>query len=148
MTKRNRIILLVGGIVVIVAAIFFGGECDEECQAEKGRENIEVASYGSLAAEMFKERIPGGVLLDISTSEEYAEAHIENAILINSEASDFKEQIKTLDRSINYSIYSRSLDVSQNTLETMESLKFKNVYYLEGDLDAWTAAGLPVASST
>ena len=144
MKNKNIIIAIVVGAIVVAAGIIMTSECDAACQIEKNNKDMKVESFGSLAPEFFNERIAGGVLLDIRTPEEYAEGHLADATLINFYDKDFEDQLKLLDKKVNYSIYCRSGNRSSTALKTMEKLGFKNVYELQGGIGAWANVGLPI----
>lgn len=127
-----------------MGGIVYTRDCDAECKAEKERMTINVQSCCSLLPELFEERRASGVLIDVRTPEEYAEGYIENSILIDFHAENFKDELKKLDKNINYSIYCRSGNRSAQALEIMEDLGFKNVYDLSGGIIAWSSVNLPI----
>jgi len=83
-----------------------------------------------------------GMLLDIRTSEEYAEDRIETAINIDFYAVDFEKQLESLDKTVPYFIYCRTGSRTKSALEIMRKIGFKEVYDLKGGLIAWEIAGI------
>lgn len=79
------------------------------------------------------------VIVDVRTDEEMEEGHIPNAIQINIQnPGAFMEAVKELDASKNYYVYCRSGGRSAQACALFNSLGIKNVYNLEGGMEAWT----------
>lgn len=86
----------------------------------------------------------GLVVLDIRTPEEFAAGHLANAINIDYYADDFESKLAELDVSVPYVMYCNSGNRSGNALPVMDSLGFEEVYELDGGIQAWFGAGLPI----
>lgn len=85
------------------------------------------------------------ILLDVRTPEEYSEAHLKGATLINYlDQKTFNEGIAKLDKNKTVYVYCRSGGRSGYSQEIMLKQGFKNVINLDGGIDAWKKAGLPV----
>ena len=85
------------------------------------------------------------VVIDVRKPEEYAAGHLEAAALqLDYYAPDFKEQLSKLDKSVPYLIYCRSGHRSGLALSIMKDLGFTEIHDIEGGINAWIAAGLPV----
>ena len=89
----------------------------------------------------------GLVVLDIRTPEEFAEGHIEDALMIDFYDEDFSEQLDALDKSVPYLVYCRSGNRSAQSVSTFEGLGFAEIYELDGGIVAWAGAGLPIEGS-
>lgn len=87
---------------------------------------------------------PGFIIIDVRTPEEFAEAHIENAINIDFYAEAFRDELDQLDKNKTYLIYCRSGIRSGNALDIMTELNFREVYHISDGITKWQAAGLPV----
>ncbi|MBA7472978.1 Thiosulfate sulfurtransferase GlpE [subsurface metagenome] len=87
---------------------------------------------------------PDFVIIDVRTPEEFAEAHIENAINIDFYAQTFRDELDRLDKNKTYLIYCRSGNRSGNALDIMTELNFREVYHISDGITKWQAAGLPV----
>ena len=83
-------------------------------------------------------------LIDIRTPEEYAEGHLAGSQLIDFKAADFEDRLKELDRNAQYVIYCRSGNRSGQARTLMTSLGFTDVADIDGGIQAWANAGLPV----
>ena len=84
------------------------------------------------------------IVLDVRTPEEFAEGHIEGAIMIDFYRDDFADQLAELDPDQPYLLYCRSGNRSGQTAAIMEDLGFANVADVDGGIIAWTDAGLDV----
>jgi len=85
------------------------------------------------------------VVLDVRTPEEFAEGHLEGAVLVDFYDADFADQLAALDPDVPYLLYCRSGNRSGETLGVMEQLGFTSVADVDGGIIAWADAGLPVA---
>jgi rhodanese-related sulfurtransferase len=90
---------------------------------------------------------PGTVVLDVRTPEEFAEGHIPNAKNLDVQASDFANQLKSLDKTVSYAVYCRSGKRSAAAADQMHTAGFTKVVDLAGGVVAWTAAGSQLTTS-
>lgn len=86
------------------------------------------------------------VVLDVRTPEEYAEGHLDGAVLVDFYDADFAEQLGALDPDVPYLVYCRSGNRSGQTLAIMDELGFESAVDVDGGILAWADAGLPVSS--
>ncbi len=86
----------------------------------------------------------GLVILDIRTPEEFAAGHLAGAINIDYYASDFESKLGALDLEQPYVMYCNSGNRSANALPLMDSIGFREVYELDGGIQAWYSAGQPI----
>ena len=89
---------------------------------------------------------PGVVVLDVRTAGEFASGHIEYAINIDVESSDFDAQIAKLDKKVEYAVYCHSGRRSGIATEKMAKSGFEKVTNLNGGIQAWQAAGFPLVA--
>ena len=87
------------------------------------------------------------VVLDVRTPEEFAEGHLEGAVLVNFYDADFADQLEALDADVPYLVYCQSGNRSGQALGVMEQLGFSSAADVDGGIAAWSAAGLPVTTS-
>jgi len=83
-------------------------------------------------------------VLDIRTPEEYAEAHLADAIVVDYYAPDFADQLDALDKNVPYVLYCRTGNRTSDAVETMRSLGFTEVYEIDGGIVNWYEQGFPV----
>lgn len=84
------------------------------------------------------------VILDIRTPEEFAAGHLAGAINIDYYADDFEDRLAALDLEVPYVMYCNSGNRSSNALPVMDSIGFQEVHELDGGIQAWFGAGLPI----
>ncbi len=86
------------------------------------------------------------VVLDVRTPEEFAEGHLDGAVLVDFYDADFVDQLAALDPDVPYLVYCRSGNRSGETLGVMEQLGFSSAVDVDGGILAWSSAGLPVTT--
>jgi rhodanese-related sulfurtransferase len=86
------------------------------------------------------------IVLDVRTTQEFNEGHIENAININVESDTFLSQIESLDKSKSYAVYCRSGRRSADALTKMANQNFTSLTNLNGGTIDWTNAGFALVT--
>ena len=102
-------------------------------------ENSDVQGFAELIADM------NVVVLDVRTAAEFAEGHIQGAILIDQGQSDFVLKAKAVlpvDKKI--AVYCRSGRRSANAARRLADVGYRCVN-LKGGIIAWQEANMPVA---
>jgi len=69
----------------------------------------------------------GTVVVDVRTPAEFATGHLEGAVNIDIEASDFAAKIATLDKKAPYFVYCRSGNRSSQAVAQMKKTGFTSV---------------------
>ena len=101
-------------------------------------ENADVQEFAELIADS------NVVVLDVRTAAEFAEGHIQGAILIDQGQSDFIEKAKaTLPAGKTIAVYCRSGRRSANAAGRLADVGYKCVN-LKGGIMAWKKANMPV----
>ena len=101
-------------------------------------ENAEVQEFAELIADS------NVVVLDVRMAAEFAEGHIQRAILIDQGQSDFVEKAKaTLPTDKTIAVYCRSGRRSANAAGRLADVGYKCVN-LKGGIIAWQGANMPV----
>ena len=101
-------------------------------------ENTDVQGFAELIEDT------SVVVLDVRTAVEFAEGHIQGAILIDQGQSDFVEKAKaTLPIDKKIAIYCRSGRRSANAAGRLADVGYKCVN-LKGGILAWQGANMPV----
>ena len=90
---------------------------------------------------------PDFVIIDVRTSEEFSDEHLEGAINLNYYSDTFQKDLHKLDKNKTYLIYCRTGGRSGNTLNIMQELDFRVVYTILGGITKWKSAGLPTTGS-
>ena len=81
----------------------------------------------------------GFIILDVRTSQEYAEGHLANATNIDFNGNDFAQKISKLDKAKTYLVYCRSGHRSAGAADIMKTQSFQTIYNLDGGITKWTA---------
>lgn len=84
------------------------------------------------------------VILDVRTPEEFAEGHLDGAIMIDFYEEDFADQLAELDPEVPYLLYCRSGNRSGQTTAIMQELGFTDVADVDGGIVSWVDAGLSI----
>ena len=103
-------------------------------------------SYQNLSVEAFAEGIQKAeaIVIDVRSPQEYREAHLPNAKIINIQDADFIQKISQLDPEAHYYVYCRSGGRSSSACQLMSKQGFRNLYNLSGGIMAWKAKGQAV----
>lgn len=108
---------------------------------------VSEGSSDLLTPKDFAEQLKSGadhVLLDVRTPEEMQTGFIEGARNLDFNSGVFKSALDSLDHSKNYFVYCKIGKRSGKAKEMMKAKGFQKVTSMDGGLDAWVAAGLPV----
>ena len=81
-------------------------------------------------------------LIDVRTAAEYADGHLANAKLIP--VQELAQRLAEIDKSKPVLLYCRSGHRSGNALKILQDKGYKDAKHVEGGINAWQAAGLPV----
>lgn len=134
--KKNVVLLLMIALILIQINFFI--------QASNKKQIIGELSIKEAYNKIHENKNnPNLVILDVRTTEEYAEGHIENSINIDFNAGYFKTKINKLDKNKTYLVYCRTGNRSGKAIKVMEQLGFKEVYNIGGIID-WQREGYPV----
>jgi len=83
------------------------------------------------------------VVLDVRTPGEFAQGHLEGAVLIDFRSPGFREEMARQDRTKTYLVYCRTGNRSAQALGVMKELGFHSPYHLVGGIKRWAEKGLP-----
>lgn len=86
------------------------------------------------------------VVLDVRTPGEFQSEHLENAINVDYEGSNFEGEVQKLDKSKTYAVYCRSGRRSGLATEIMAKDGFKSIFNLDGGIENWQASGNKVVN--
>lgn len=87
-----------------------------------------------------------GQLLDVRTSDEYANGHIKGAILADVTRDAFQNVVANLDKSKTVYVYCLSGGRSSSAAGQLQEMGFKSIVNLSGGMLAWQSANLPVST--
>ncbi|MEW7279509.1 rhodanese-like domain-containing protein [Aquimarina sp. 2201CG1-2-11] len=101
---------------------------------------VELISVKEMDSLLKMEKIQ---LIDIRTSSEYAEGHIEGATNIDFWASNFTDLISTIDKTKPVAIYCGRGKRSNKCSAFMKKAGFTKIYDLDGGISEWKFKGKP-----
>ena len=120
-------------LTCLLAVLWLNTACGQQ-----NFENADVQGFAELIADS------NVVVLDVRTAAEFAEGHIQGAILIDQGQSDFVEKAKaTLPVDKKIAIYCRSGRRSANAAGRLADVGYKCVN-LKGGIIAWQGANMPI----
>lgn len=133
-------------LVFILSIMLVTGTMLISSCAEKVTKVPIIDIYPQEAFSLIKENIdnPDFVILDVRTPEEFSDGHIEDAINIDFNSQDFRDNINRLDRSKTYLVYCRTANRSRGAVNIMEELEFTQIYHILGGIVQWEKEGLPI----
>lgn len=86
------------------------------------------------------------VVLDVRTPAEFRTGHLKNAVNVDYTALDFEQQLARLDKAKPYLLHCAVGGRSTKALPVLQKLGFRDVRHLDGGLQAWQSAKLPVVN--
>lgn len=130
-------------ITVLVLSLFF-------LQANASENDIIKSVVKDLNHSQFSEKLNSDsnvVIIDVRTAAEYAHGHVPDAINIPHDAilkdTDLLEDYKNQDMIFYCRSGYRASKVTSKLID-MNTLNGRTVFHLEGDMNAWSSAGLPI----
>lgn len=148
MSRTTRILLPLGLAVTFAAACGGSDSASEITPPDTVTSAAASTGINTVSAQQAAATIadapPGLIVLDVRTPEEFAEGHLQGAVMIDFYSDDFDAQLATLDPDVPYVLYCRSGNRSGQTIPKLEALGFQSVENIDGGVVAWTGAGLPL----
>ena len=127
--------------VVLLVSLVAGTVLLGSCAPAQTIENITSQNAFSLIQD--NQGNPDFLILDVRTPAEFASGHIENALNLDFYSETFRNELNNLNKNKTYLVYCKVGGRSQNTLNIMAELNFKEVYNMAGGITAWKAEGFP-----
>lgn len=127
---------------LLLIFIMFSSACTAEKKGNSAEQDTSKAIAENIDANAFEKGIKSAdiQLLDVRTSDEYAQGHIKGAKMIDFYGDDFKEGLKSLDKEKAVYVYCRSGGRSGQAMKDMHAMGFKAVYNLKGGIMSWSAS--------
>lgn len=88
---------------------------------------------------------PSWVALDVRNPTQFATGHLPGATNLDFNGRSFRDRLTRLDRNRSYVVYDQTGTRSAKATTLMHSLGFKHLYDVQGGIEAWQQAGLPVS---
>lgn len=123
----------------LIAVLFASALALTSC-GSTGATNLGAADFQKKTQEN------GVIVLDVRSAGEFYSGHIQNAINIDVEGMTFDGDIAKLDKSATYAVYCHSGRRSGIAVGKMKDAGFTSLYNLDGGIQVWQAAGLPLVN--
>ena len=128
--------------IIAIGIILIGFLTSCDAQKTNNSEANGVITKDVTPAE-FKELINSneGILLDVRTPEEVAEAKINGSVNLNIYDSNFEAEINKLDKNKTVYVYCKSGGRSRNAKDLKKTMGFTKIYNLDGGITSWKSEG-------
>ncbi len=113
------------------------------CSSSTDTQSIQLVSPAD-AAQVIADDPADLVILDIRTLDEFDEARLADAVMVDFYAADFADQLDALDKNVPYVMYCRTGNRSSDAVKTMKDLGFVEVYEIDGGIVNWFEQGYPI----
>lgn len=151
-SRASRPRLVAAAVAASALLVGCGGGDDAEpiAEAAAGAVEAEVSArpdYGVVTPAQAAVLATSGVtVVDVRTPAEYAEGHIDGALLIDLASGSFIDEIAALDPDGEYLVYCRSANRSGQAVAIMRELGYQQIWDLDGGTVAYAAAGYALVS--
>lgn len=105
---------------------------------------IEIKAQTPLSTDDFQVKLSNTTdaqLLDVRTPQEYKEGHLSNSLNIDYKSSDFREKIKSLDKTKPVFVYCLAGSRSAAAAGILHENGFEKIYDMKGGYLKWTSSG-------
>lgn len=96
--------------------------------------------------EEFAKHAETAQVVDVRTPGEWSEGIMEGAIMFDFYEDDFQKNLESLDKEKPVAVYCKVGGRSGQAMSKLKDLGFKEVYNLDGGMDAWKSAGKPTVA--
>lgn len=111
------------------------------CEAQQKKQTIKLVPPTEFAEQMADDK---GQIIDVRTPKEFNAGHIEGAVNLHVYDQDFEQRIDKLQKDKPVYVYCKAGGRSAEAVETLKAKGFRNIIELEGGMDSWNEAGMPV----
>lgn len=122
-------------IFILLASLLIG--CN--AQTSKAVKTIDCAAF-----EKFINANKKLQLIDVRTTIEYSESHLQNANNININDGNFEQEILKLDKTKPILVYCKAGGRSEKAANKLAELGFKEIYNLDGGILKWIEEKKPI----
>jgi rhodanese-related sulfurtransferase len=140
----SLLLLLLLSSPVVTGCDYITGVSTEGPTSSKQQQIVNVSAVEAFSLIQTNSDNPDFIIIDVRTSAEYDSGHIENAVLVDYNSANFREEISKYDRDKKYLIYCRTGRRSAGARDIMEELGFSYIYHMDGGITEWVAEGFPV----
>ncbi len=146
MNPKNLMISLFLG-ALIIGVLLASGCIQTETNTTKSETQIQIIEnitpIGAYNLIQENKDNPNFAILDVRTPEEFLGEYVESAVNLDYNSDTFRNDLDKLDKNKTYLIYCRSGGRSENALNIMKELDFREAYNMLGGIIKWKSEGLP-----
>ena len=111
---------------------------------------LSISAYSSNVSDISQQKLfeansNNVVIVDVRTTEEFQQGHVPNAINVPLSNIIDNPDILTFSKEKPIVLYCRSGYRAGKAAEALQKYGYTNLRHLEGDMQGWSKAGLPVA---
>ncbi len=106
--------------------------------------HVDASTAAKILAESAKAPEKPVIVIDVRTPEEFSGGHIKGAKNVDLASPDFKKELAKLDPAKTYLVHCAVGGRSTRSLSVLSELGFKSIIHLDGGLNTWKEAGLPL----
>jgi thioredoxin len=128
-------------VLFLITLLFIN--CKEKTQESNSKSSKIIVE--SIDPNTFSEKLQtssNAQLIDVRTPEEFNSKHLENAVNIDYNGTNFDTEIAKLDKTKPTFVYCLSGGRSSSAVAKMQDLGFTELYNMEGGMMKWNALGL------
>lgn len=112
------------------------------CQEKSKKDTIKVLDISSFDKKLSE--TSSKIILDVRTPSEYEAGHLQNSVLIDIKNSSFEDDVNKLDKTKPVFVYCAAGIRSEKAALILEKKGFKEIYHMDGGLQAWEDENRPV----
>jgi rhodanese-related sulfurtransferase len=127
--------------IVLITMLWISFVSCGQKQNEKSADQDSASAISLITPEELNNVNKDILLIDVRTPQEYASGHVENSIIIDFRASNFKDLIGELNKDQDVYVYCKVGGRSGAAAKLMEEMGFKKIYDLQGGILQWEKDG-------
>lgn len=144
-TKTILKAIFVGSTVMLISCSDSKTDAKPAQAANTQSKSLVVKHVDAHGAQALLSANPQVVVLDVRSPKEIEDGHIEGAVFANFFDDDFKQQLTRFEKDTHYLVHCKGGGRSTKALATLEELGFTNITHMDGGLDDWKRADLPLS---
>jgi len=145
MIKKTIKSLVLGAIIIGILQIYNGASAESDPPKTNSQTQVIKNITPDEAFVLIEKNKDSSnlVILDVRTSKEFEDEHIENAINLDYYSETFKDDLSKLDKNKVYVTHCQLGGRSAKTVVIMKDLDFVEAYNITGGIAGWKSKGLP-----
>lgn len=140
---KTVVIAALAGTSLMLSACS-AAQTEAKTNSSEAAQRLQVKHVDAQGAQALLLANPDAVVLDVRTPKEIEDGHIQGAVFADFLGGNFKENVSRLDKSAPYIIHCKGGGRSTKALSILETMGFTNITHMDGGLDGWKRADLPL----